>query len=71
MAKAAKETTFITSTGGTGFAYAIRKNKKKTKGDAKVVTKKYDPILRKHVSFEEKTKQSKLKKKAAKAETAK
>ena len=41
------------------------KNKKKFKGEKKLKLKKYDPVLRKHVLFEEK-KLSKLKKKAQK-----
>ena len=63
MAKAAKETSFLISSLGTGYAYAVRKNKKKLKGDSKVSVKKYDPVARKHALFEEKTKQSGLKKK--------
>lgn len=62
MAKANKETTFLVSSAGTGFFYTNRKNKRKSKGEAKLSLKKYDPIARKHVLFEEK-KLSKLKKK--------
>ncbi len=62
MAKASKETTFLVSSAGTGFFYTNRKNKKKLKGDKKASLKKYDPIARKKVLFEEK-KLSPLKKK--------
>lgn len=62
MAKAAKETFFLVSSEGTGFFYTNRKNKKKGKGEAKMKIRKYDPIARKHVLFEDK-KLSKLKKK--------
>ena len=62
MAKAAKETFFLVSSEGTGFFYCNRKNKKKGKGEAKMKIRKYDPIARKHVLFEDK-KLSKLKKK--------
>lgn len=54
MAKAAKETSFLVSSGGTGYFYTNRKNKKKTKGDKKLSLKKYDPVARKHVLFEDK-----------------
>ena len=66
MAKAPKETFFLISSAGTGFFYTNRKNKKKIKGDNKLKVKKYDPIARKHVLFEDK-KLSKLKKKSASA----
>lgn len=62
MAKAAKETFFLVSSEGTGFFYTNRKNKKKGKGEAKLKVRKYDPVARKHVVFEDK-KLSKLKKK--------
>jgi large subunit ribosomal protein L33 len=62
MAKAAKETFFLVSSEGTGFFYPNRKNKKKGKGESKMKIRKYDPIARKHVLFEDK-KLSKLKKK--------
>jgi large subunit ribosomal protein L33 len=62
MAKAAKETFFLVSSEGTGFFYANRKNKKKGKGENKLKVRKYDPVARKHVLFEDK-KLSKLKKK--------
>ncbi len=66
MAKAPKETKFLVSAGGTNFFYINRKNKKKkgTGGDKKLALRKYDPVLRKHVAFEEK-KLSRKKKGAA------
>jgi large subunit ribosomal protein L33 len=68
MAKAAKETFFLVSSEGTGFFYCNRKNKKKGKGETKMKIRKYDPIARKHVLFEDK-KLSKLKKKYVAAKT--
>ena len=65
MAKAQKETVHLISSAGTGFFYSVRKNKKKLKGDSKMKSTKYDPVVRKHVLFEEK-KLSKLKKQKAK-----
>ena len=62
MAKANKETFYLVSAEGTGFFYTNRKNKKKGKGENKLKVKKYDPVARKHVLFEDK-KLSKLKKK--------
>lgn len=62
MAKAAKETFYLVSSEGTGFFYINRKNKKKGKGENKLKVRKYDPVARKHVLFEDK-KLSKLKKK--------
>ena len=64
MAKVDKETTFLISSAGTGFFYCNRKNKRKSKGENKLKRRKYDPVSRTHVLFEEK-KLSKLKKKAA------
>ena len=66
MARAAKETFFLVSSEGTGFFYTNRKNKKKGKGESKLKVRKYDPIARKHVLFEDR-KLSKLKKKYAAA----
>ncbi|RME59588.1 MAG: 50S ribosomal protein L33 [Candidatus Dadabacteria bacterium] len=64
MAKQQMETTFLVSTAGTGYFYALRKNKKKTRGDIKKLKlKKYDPVIRKHVVFEEKKSLSSKKKK--------
>jgi large subunit ribosomal protein L33 len=62
MAKANKETFFLVSSAGSGFFYPNRKNKKKGKGESKLKVRKYDPVARKHVLFEDK-KLSKLKKK--------
>jgi large subunit ribosomal protein L33 len=62
MAKAAKETFFLVSSEGTAFFYTNRKNKKKGKGENKLKVRKYDPVARKHVLFEDR-KLSKLKKK--------
>jgi large subunit ribosomal protein L33 len=62
MAKAPKETNFLVSSAGTGFFYTNRKNKKKSKGESKLKLRRYDPIARKHVLFEDK-KLSKTKKK--------
>ena len=67
MAKVAKETKFLLSAGGSNYFYINRKNKKKNKGESKLGLRKYDPILRKHVQFEEK-KLSKKKKVQVKAE---
>lgn len=39
----------LNSTAGTGYFYVI----KKLKGTAKLILKKYDPVARKHVDFEE------------------
>jgi len=66
MARAQKETNFLVSTAGTGFVYTNRKNKKKSKGENKLAIKKYDPIAREHVLFEEKSKPPKLKTKYVK-----
>lgn len=54
MAKTARETIFLVSSGASGTSYAFRKNKRKVKGEKKLALKKYDPRLRKHVLFEEK-----------------
>lgn len=62
MAKAHKETAFLVSSEGTGFFYTNRKNRKKFKGEKKLSIRKYDPVARKHVKFDEK-KLSGLKKK--------
>jgi large subunit ribosomal protein L33 len=62
MAKANKETFFLVSSLGSGAFYTNRKNKKKGKGESKLKVRKYDPVARKHVLFEDK-KLSKLKKK--------
>lgn len=41
----------LVSTAGTGYFYTTTKNKKKT--TEKLVLKKYDPKIRKHVEFKE------------------
>jgi large subunit ribosomal protein L33 len=61
MAKVGKEGVHLVSSEGTGFFYTVRRNKKKKPGMTKLKQRKYDPIARKHVLFEEK-KLSKLKK---------
>ena len=58
MAKATSETVFLVSSAGTGFFYSV----KRKKGKEKLNVKKFDPIAKKHVTFQEK-KLSKLKKK--------
>lgn len=62
MAKVQKESNTLVSSAGTNYFYVNRKNKKKSKGESKLKLRKYDPIARKHVVFEDK-KLSKLKKK--------
>ena len=62
MAKTHRESATLTSSSATGYFYTNRKNRKKLKGEKKMALKKYDPIARKHVLFEDK-KLSKLKKK--------
>lgn len=42
----------LVSTAGTGFFYTTTKNKRQTPDKLKL--KKYDPVVRKHVIFEEK-----------------
>lgn len=69
MAKANKETFYLVSAEGTGFIYTNRKNKKKGKGETKLKVRKYDPVARKHVLFEDK-KLSKLKKKYVRVDEA-
>ncbi|RIL09615.1 MAG: 50S ribosomal protein L33 [Proteobacteria bacterium] len=64
MAKVQKESNTLVSSAGTGYFYINRKNKRKSKGEKKLKLRKYDPIARKHVLFEDK-KLSKLKKGAA------
>lgn len=41
----------LKSTAGTGFFYITRKNKRNN--PRKIVLKKYDPKIRKHVNFQE------------------
>lgn len=54
MAKKATDTRPVIklrSTGGTGYMYVTRKNKRNTPD--RLVVKKYDPILRRHIDFKE------------------
>ncbi|MFF3569599.1 50S ribosomal protein L33 [Nocardia jiangxiensis] len=41
----------LRSTGGTGYTYITRKNRRNDPD--RMVLRKYDPILRKHVDFRE------------------
>ena len=56
--KSNKEIMYLVSTAKTGFFYLI----KKKRGSEKINLKKYDPVVRKHVLFEEKKKVSSVKK---------
>jgi large subunit ribosomal protein L33 len=51
MAKKTRELIRMVSTAGTGYFYTTTKNKKTTPD--KLVKKKYDPKVRKHVEFKE------------------
>ena len=51
MAKSARDKIRLVSTAGTGHFYTTDKNKKNTPG--KMVMKKYDPVVRKHVEYKE------------------
>ncbi len=51
MAKPASIKIRLNSTADTGFLYVTKKNAR-TKTD-KLVLKKYDPVIRKHVDFRE------------------
>lgn len=51
MAKSARELVKLESTAGTGYFYVTSKNRKTSK--EKLVKKKYDPKVRKHVEFKE------------------
>ena len=53
MAKKGKgrELVRLVSTAGTGYFYTTSKNRKTTPD--KLVLKKYDPVVRKHVEFKE------------------
>jgi large subunit ribosomal protein L33 len=51
MAKKEREKIKLLSTADTGFYYTTTKNKKNTPD--KLEFKKYDPIVRKHVTFKE------------------
>lgn len=55
MAKTHRETAHLVSSAQTGFSYANRKNRKRLRGNnKKLALKKYDPVARKHVLFEDK-----------------
>jgi large subunit ribosomal protein L33 len=41
----------LKSTAGTGYTYVTRKNKTNTR--ERLLLKKYDPVVRKHVDFRE------------------
>ena len=41
----------LRSTGGTGYTYVTRKNRRTTPD--RLVLRKYDPVLRRHVDFRE------------------
>ncbi|WFR67939.1 50S ribosomal protein L33 [Curtobacterium flaccumfaciens] len=41
----------LRSTAGTGFTYATKKNRRNNPD--RLVLKKYDPVIRKHVDFRE------------------
>ncbi len=51
MAKPVVQKIKLLSTAGTGFFYVTKKNPRNT--TEKLVFKKYDPVVRKHVEFKE------------------
>ncbi|AMO54401.1 MULTISPECIES: 50S ribosomal protein L33 [Endozoicomonas] len=51
MAKGIREKIKLVSTAGTGHYYTTNKNKRNTPD--KLVFKKYDPVVRKHVEYKE------------------
>lgn len=51
MAKSNRELIKLESTAGTGYFYVTSKNRRTMK--EKLVKKKYDPKIRKHVEFKE------------------
>lgn len=51
MAKAARDKIKMVSSAGTGHFYTTTKNKKNTPD--KLEMRKYDPVVRKHVSYKE------------------
>lgn len=51
MAKSVTQKIKLVSTAGTGFYYVTKKNPRNT--TEKLVLKKYDPVVRKHVEFKE------------------
>jgi large subunit ribosomal protein L33 len=54
MPKGNRSIVYLVSTAGTGHFYTTTKNRKSTQ--EKLRLKKYDPKVRKHVVYEEKTK---------------
>lgn len=56
-----REIVYLISTEGTGFFYTTTRNKKG--GTEKLKIKKFDPVAKKHVIFQEDKKLSKSKKK--------
>jgi large subunit ribosomal protein L33 len=51
MAKSVTQKIKLVSTAGTGFFYVTKKNPRNL--TEKLVLKKYDPVIRKHVDFKE------------------
>lgn len=51
MATGKREKIKLTSSAGTGHFYTTMKNKQNT--PEKIVMKKYDPVVRKHVEYKE------------------
>ncbi|KXJ51860.1 50S ribosomal protein L33 [Neptuniibacter pectenicola] len=51
MAKGSREKIKLVSSAGTGHFYTTDKNKRNT--PEKMVFKKYDPVVRKHVEYKE------------------
>ncbi|KOR28922.1 50S ribosomal protein L33 [Achromatium sp. WMS2] len=51
MAKAARDKIKLVSSANTGHFYTTTKNKKKTPDKLKL--RRYDPVIRKHVSYTE------------------
>jgi large subunit ribosomal protein L33 len=51
MAKPVTQKIKLVSTGGTGYYYVTKKNPRTS--TEKLVFKKYDPVLRRHVEFKE------------------
>jgi large subunit ribosomal protein L33 len=54
MPKGNRTIVYLVSTANTGYAYTTTKNRRRQQEKLKL--KKYDPIARKHVLFEEKNK---------------
>ncbi|MGK0673695.1 MAG: 50S ribosomal protein L33 [Halothiobacillaceae bacterium] len=51
MAKSARDKIKLVSSAGTGFYYTTTKNKRNTPD--KMEFRKYDPVVRRHVTFKE------------------